>query len=107
VQLRGITPEIENRDWFPIPLHLQHDNPLSGVLAQTFDLKPKNVDLLTGMNGAHYFNISHIVQGLNAAVQITGRHRLQVMITGADIPILLKWFAVWMDGDGTLRCEIE
>jgi hypothetical protein len=107
VQLRGITPEIENRDWFPIPLHLQHDNPLSGVLAQTFDLKPKYVDLLTGMNGAHYFNISHIVQGLNAAVQITGRHRLQVMITGADIPILLKWFAVWMDGDGTLRCEIE
>lgn len=110
VQLQGIIPEIENRDWFPIPLHLQHDNPPSGVLAQTFDLnprEPKNVDLLTGVNGARYFNISHIVQGLNAAVQITGRHRLQIMITGADIPILFKWFAVWMDEGGVLRCELE
>jgi hypothetical protein len=50
VQLLEIIPAVENRDWLPIPLHLQHDNPLSGVLTQSFDLhprEPRNIDLFT------------------------------------------------------------
>jgi hypothetical protein len=27
VQLMEIIPEVENRDWLPIPLHFKHDNP--------------------------------------------------------------------------------
>jgi hypothetical protein len=105
-QLMQMIPEIASISWLPITLHQQHDN----LAAQTFDLhpsEPKNIDLLTGINGEKYFNVSHIVLGPRAVVTITGRHRLKIMITGADIPILFVWFVVWMDEDGVLRCEME
>src|ERR1700733_3028951 len=107
-QLVQMIPEIETVSWLPITLHQQHDN--TQPAAQTFDLnpsEPKNIDLLTGIDGATYFNVSHIVPSVNAAVQITGRHRLKIMITGNDIAILCVWFVVWMDPDGVLRCKME
>jgi hypothetical protein len=112
VQLVQMIPEIESISWLPILLHQQHDNPLPplNTLAQSFDLnpsEPKNVDLLTGVYGARYFNVSHIVSSINAVVKLTGRHLLRVMITGSDIPISFVWFAVWMDEDGILRCELD
>jgi hypothetical protein len=110
VQLKQMIPEIERVSWLPILLHQQHDNPVLNTPAQSFDLnpsEPKNFDLLTGINGEKYFNVSHIVPGINAVVEITGRHRLKIMITGNDIPILFVWFAVWMDENGVLRCEME
>jgi hypothetical protein len=112
VQLQEMIPEIESISWLPIPLHQQHDNPVTDTTthAKTFDLHPnevKHIDLLTGIDGEKYFNVSHIVPGVNAVVQMIGRHRLKVMITGNDIPISFAWFTVWMDQDGTLRCELE
>ncbi len=109
VQLLEIIPEIENRDWLPIPLHLQHDNPISGVLAQSFDLhpsEPKNIDLFTTVAGSNVAHISHIVSGADLRVPITGRCRLRVMVNAENVPVLFVWFVVWMDEDG-LRCELE
>jgi hypothetical protein len=111
VHLEQMIPEIESVSWLPIPLHQQHDNPLTDMpYAKSFDLdpnEPKHIDLLTGIDGENYFHVSHIVPSVNAAVQITGRHRLKVMITGNDIPISFVWFTVWMDEDATLRCEMD
>jgi hypothetical protein len=108
-QLKEMIPEIENISWLPIVLHQQHDNVTP--YAQSFDLapsEPKHLDLLTGIDGEKYFNVSHILgPSVRAVVQITGKHRLKVMITGEDIPILFVWFVVWMDEGGVLRCEME
>ncbi|HKR83657.1 MAG TPA: hypothetical protein VJS37_05745, partial [Terriglobales bacterium] len=81
VQLMEIVPEIENRDWFPIPLHLQHDNPISGVLTQTFDLHPKeprNIDLFTTATGRQVAHIAHAVHGVDLPVPVNGKCRLRV-----------------------------
>jgi hypothetical protein len=112
VKLKQMIPEIEHIGWLPILLHQQHDNPVSPLIAyaQSFDLHPgetTNVDLLSGIHGEKYFNITHIVPSIDASVQITGRHRLQVEIAGNDIPIMVVWFAVWIDDNGMLRCEME
>src|SRR5713226_9087517 len=51
-----------------IPLHLQHDNPVSGVPAQSFDLhpsEPKNIDLFTTATGRNVAYIAHIVSGID------------------------------------------
>jgi len=110
VQLQEIIPEIENRDWFPIPLHLQHDNPVSGVPAQSFDLhpsEPKNIDLFTTATGRNVAYIAHIVSGIDLHVPITGRCRLKVMVNAENVPVLFVWFAVWVDENGIIRCEID
>jgi hypothetical protein len=112
VQLQELAPEIESINWLPIGLHQQHDNLVTdtATFAKTFDLHPnevKNIDLLTGINGQKYFNVSHIVPGVNAVVQITGRHRLKVIIAGTDVPVSFAWFTVWMEDDGMLRCELD
>jgi hypothetical protein len=109
VQLQEIVPEIKNSNWFPIPLHLQHDNPVSGVLTQSFELhpsEPKNIDLFTTVTGSNVAHIAHTVSGADLRVPVTGRCRLRVMVNAEDVPVLFVWFAVWMD-DGALRCEIE
>ena len=110
VQLLEIIPEIENRDWLPIPLHLQHDNPVSGVLTQSFDLhpsEPKNIDLFTTATGRNVAHIAHIISGVDLRVPITGRCRLRVMVNAEDVPALFVWFSVWIDEDGVLRCEMN
>ncbi len=112
VQLMEIIPEINNRDWLPIPLHLQHDNPPSGVFTQSFDLhprEPRNIDLFstadtTGNSVAH-FALS--VSGVDLRVPITSRCRFRVMVNAKDVPVLFTWFAAWMDKDGTLQCEMD
>jgi hypothetical protein len=110
VQLQEIIPEVEHRGWFPIPLHQQHDNPISGVpFAQSFDLnpgEPKNIDLFTTVTGSNVAHIAHIVTGADLRVPITGRYRLRVMVNAENVPVQFVWFAVWMDNDG-LRCEME
>jgi hypothetical protein len=112
VQLMEIIPEIENHDWLPIPLHLKHDNPLSGVFTQSFDLhprEPRNIDLFTTAtatgNRVAHFALS--VSGVDLRLPITGRCRFRVMINAEDVPVLFVWFAVWMDEGGILRCEMD
>jgi hypothetical protein len=112
VQLQEMIPSIESISWLPIPLHQQHDNPLTGITEyeKTFDLhpnEPKHIDLFTGIKGQKYFHVTHIVPSGDVAVQVTGRHRLKVIVTGNDIPVSFLWFAVWMGEDGTLCCELE
>jgi hypothetical protein len=110
VQLLEIIPKIENSNWLPIALHLQHDNPVSGVFAQSFDLhprEPRNIDLFSTVAGSSVAHIAHIVSGVNLRVPVTGRCRLRGMITAEDVPVLFTWFAVWVDEKGTLQCEIE
>jgi hypothetical protein len=112
VQLKQMVPEIESISWLPIILHQQHDNPPSPLIpyAKSFNLhpsEPKHIDLLSGIDGQAYFNITHVVPGVDASVQMTGRHRLQVMIIGDGVPVVFAWFAVWMDEAGVLQCEME
>ena len=112
VQLMEIIPEIKNLDWLPIPLHLKHDNPPSGVFTQSFDLHPKeprNIDLFTTAdateNSVAHFALS--VSGVDFRVPITNRCRFRLMVNAKDVPVLFIWFALWMDESGTLQCEME
>jgi hypothetical protein len=107
-----IIPAIENRDWLPVPLHLQHDNPRSGELTQSFDLhprEPRNIDLFSTAdatrNSVAHFALS--VSGVDLRVPITNRCRFRLMVNGQDLPVLFIWFALWMDQSGTLQCEME
>lgn len=110
VQLMEVIPEIENRDWFPIPLHLKHDNPVSGVFMQSFDLhpgEPRNIDLFTTASGNSVAHFAFSVSGVDLRVPITGRCRFRVMVNAENVPVLFRWFAVGLDEVGVLRCEIE
>ncbi len=112
VQLMEIIPEIENYDWLPIPLHLKHDNPISGVFTQSFDLHPRelrNIDLFTTATatGNSVAHIAPSVSGVDLRVSITGRCRFRVMVNAENVPVLFVWFAVWMDENGVLQCESE
>jgi hypothetical protein len=111
VRLQEVIPETENRDWLPIPLHLQHDNPPSGEFKQSFDLHPretKNIDLFStrsiGKNVAH---IAHAVLGVDLLVPITGRVHFKVVINFEDVPELVVGFVLWLDENGVLQCEME
>jgi hypothetical protein len=47
------------------------------------------------------------VSGVDLRVPITSRCRFRVMVNAENVPVLFKWFAVWMDESGVLRCELE
>jgi hypothetical protein len=110
VTLQEIIPEIENHDWLPIPLHLQHDNPPSGGFQQSFDLhpsEPRNIDLFTTVTGSNVAHVAPAVRGVDLRVLVTGRCRLRVMVHSEDVPVLFVWFAAWLDEKGVIRCELE
>jgi hypothetical protein len=112
VQLMEIIPEIENHDWLPIPLHLQHDNPLSGVLTQSFDLhprEPRNIDLFTTSNstGNRIAQVAPSVSEVQLFVPISERCRFRVMVNAEHVPVLYAWFAAWIDEGGVFKCEME
>lgn len=110
VQLQRIIPDIENRDWLPIPLHLQHDNPVSGESTKSFDLhpsEPRNIDLFSNVTGNNVAHIAHIISGVDLRVPVNGRCNLKVMVNAEDVPVTFVSFAVWMNETGLLQCEIE
>lgn len=110
VQLQEIIPEIENRDWFPLSLHIQHDNPPFGPMAQSLNLnpsEPRNIDLFATLTGSTVATIAHIVPGVDLNVPMTERRRLKVMVTAENIPVTFVWFVAWIDQGGVLQCEME
>jgi hypothetical protein len=114
VQLENMIPEVENLNWLPIPLRQKHDNPLAGTdYKRDFDLNPserKHIDFVSAHCGGDHFDVEHIAgAGINRSVPVIGQdhHRLRVMITAQDMPVLYVWFDVWMNHDGVLQCEME
>jgi hypothetical protein len=112
VQLAEISPMVLNFNWLPVLLHQRHDNPLQGTdYKRTFDLnpsEPKHIDFVSALVGSTFFVVEHIAgAGVNQRVPLTGRHRLRVMVTAEDMPVLFVWFAVWMNETGVLQCEME
>jgi hypothetical protein len=112
VKLKEVIPEAEHLKWLPVLLQQKHDNPSSyGDFSHSFDLnpnEPKNIDLVSAFYKDDHFNVHHIVRGgVNQKVPLAGRHRLKIMVNAKDMPILFKWFEVWMDEEGVLQCEME
>ncbi len=114
VQLAEIIPMVPNFNWLPVPLRQKHDNPLLGTdYKRTFDLnpsEPKHIDFVSSFLGAREFHVEHIAgPGVNNSIPVSGEghHRLKVMVTAQDMPILYVWFDVWMNGVGVLQCEME
>jgi hypothetical protein len=91
-------------------LHQQHDNPIAGVpFAKSFDLspsEPKNIDLFTSRTGDRWIDVAHIVPGVNLRVPVSGKLHLTVMVNAEDVPKLLVSFAVWIDEDAEVQCEL-
>jgi hypothetical protein len=112
VQLRAIIPEVPNLNWLPVHLHLKHDDPLKlESYVRNFDLnprEPRNVDLVSALQGDNRFTVLHTVFRANNIVPFdTEGHRLQVMLTAKNMSALLVWFKVWRDETGLIQCEIE
>jgi len=111
VQLKEMVPPASNFDWLPVPLRQKHDNPLPGQsYARNFDLnpsEPKHIDFVSSIEGTDFFDVEHIAgKGVNQRVQISGRHRLRIMITAENTPPQFAWFRIWKE-DGVLQCEME
>lgn len=112
VQLNRIIPEVPNLDWLPINLRLKHDSPAHGErYARSFNLNPrevKTIDFVSALQGNTVFTVEHIVGMANHTVFFdTEGHRLQVLVTGKNMPALLVWFRVWRDELGLIQCEME
>jgi hypothetical protein len=91
-------------------LHIQHDNPPSGVFTQIFDLhpeEPRNIDLFSTAdstaNSVAHFALS--VSGVDLRVPITNRCRFRVMVNAQNVPVLFKWFILWMDEGGYFNAQ--
>jgi hypothetical protein len=112
VQLRAISPEVPTLNWLPIHLHLKHDNPAKAEdYRQSFSLhpgEPRSVDFVSALEGDNRFTVEHTVPAVNKSVPFdTEGHRLQVMVTAKDMPVLLVWFKVWRDEAGLIQCAME
>ena len=111
VQLSTILPEVPNLNWLPVYLHLKHDSPAAATTyVHTFDLhphEPRNVDLVSSIEGDNGFTILHTVDTANKfAFYDTEGQELEVIITAKDMPILRQWFRVWRDDTGLLQCQM-
>jgi hypothetical protein len=111
VQLNQIEPVVNDLDWLPINLHLKHDNPMRVKdYLHSFDLNPgetKAVDFVSAIVGQHHFSIEHVLRGrVNNRVR-NGRYRLEVIVTAQNLPPLLQWLDVRMDGELRLQCWLE
>lgn len=113
VQLEHIQPAPSNVDWWPIPLHLKHDNPpdLKTAYKTHFNLNPResrHVDFVAASAAARTFAFGTAVRNIHHRVPSDGgRYRIQVSVRARDTPEILKWFEVWMDDRGILQCEME
>lgn len=112
VQIKTISPEVKNLNWLPIHLHLKHDDPAKAEdYKQSFNLnpgEPKTIDLVSSFEGDNRFSIIHTVPRANRHVQFdTEGHRLEVIVTAKDMPILSVWFKVWRGEDDLIQCERE
>jgi hypothetical protein len=112
VQLQQMVPEVQNLNWLPVPLRQKHDNPLPGAdYARSFDLnpsEPRNIDFVSAFVGADSFDVHHVAgAGVNQSVPVAGLHRLRVMVTAEDMPVLFEWFDVWMSDEGVLQCQMS
>lgn len=112
VQLSSMSPAVHNFNPLPVPLHLTHDNPAKMEdQMRSFNLNPherRNVDFVTAKDGDNHFNIVHVVPNISSDVRFDTRaHRLQVMITAKNMPIVVTWFRVWRDETGLLMCKKE
>jgi hypothetical protein len=111
VQLNAISPKWANWEFLPIPLHLRHDNPSRPEdQMRAFSLDPgeqRNVDFISAFQGDNRFSVIHVVPGATWEVPYTDRNRLQVRITGRNIPASFCWFKVSRDREGKLQCERE
>ncbi len=108
VQLTKIEPTVENLEWLPVHLVHQHDR--SASPEKTFALhpgKPKNINLVSAFENGSQFTVLHIVSGVTNQVVGRDRRRLQVTITGRDVPALSVWFDVYFDSEGFFVCEME
>jgi|HubBroStandDraft_6_1064221.scaffolds.fasta_scaffold64116_4 hypothetical protein len=111
VQLEEIVPRVLGIDWLPVALVHKHDNPIRAQdYKLSFDLhpgEPKHIDFIAGVVGGDHFDIYHVVRDADRRIPSTTRHRLRVMVTARDMPALFVWFSVWMDENGTPKCQIE
>ncbi len=94
-QLNIMSPEVQNLDWLPIPLHLKHDNAIRETdYARSFNLNPgelRSVDFVSAIEGDNRFSITHVVPRVNNQVPFgTAGHRLQVIIAAKDMRKILK-----------------
>jgi hypothetical protein len=108
VKIKEITPHAPHLgDYLPMPLFQKNDND-PGPRAQTFNLNPgdtKLIDLVDAIADNDFFNIRHIVSGINTHVPSNEKHRLVVEITAENTPKTSVAFEVWKDHhDGLLRC---
>ena len=109
VQLAGIEPPVDGMGFLPIPLRQKHDWSFPAQAARTFDLNPgerKHIDLISGIMGGDFFDLHHIVPSVNARLDARSRHKLNVLISGKDIPGSSVWFDVWAE-EGVLKCDLS
>ena len=108
VQLAGIQPSTEEMNFLPIHLRQKHDWQSPQAL-KTFDLNPgerKQIDLISGIVDGDWFEIQHIVPAVRNKITSKILHKLNVVISGIDMPANSVWFNVWAE-NGEIKCKLD
>lgn len=109
VQLAGILPSTDEMNFLPIHLRQKHDWRFSTEALKTVDLNPgerKQIDLISGIVNGDWFEIQHIVSTVGNKITSKILHKLNVVISGKDIPASSVWFKVWAES-GLIKCELD
>jgi hypothetical protein len=103
VRLSRISPAVADLSWLPVALHIKHDN--EPLYKTEMNLNPgemKHIDLAQKSNADTDITLC-LARKVNYVLP-AGRYKLEVEVTGQNVPPIMAYFEVWVDCHGVLRC---